>query len=116
MIVRGMVDKILLSYGSIMTLHHDGQDHRIRACFQPVRSKSWDASDSNYSPLGEIPRGRYIYLGPLDPEAVAGDTIQRDDRQFLVRRSELVYDQKGPAYCWALCLEKGGEDHWGRQS
>ena len=111
-----MMGRIVEKYGTPVVLRRGEAAWEVRAFFQPVRSKSWDASDSSYSPLGEIPRGRYIYLGPLEPEAAAGDTIERGHRQFLVRRSELVYDQKGPAYCWALCLEKGGEDHWGRQS
>lgn len=111
-----MIGRIIEKYGTPVTLRKGDESWEVRAFFQPVRSKSWDASDSNYSPLGEIPRGRYIYLGPLEPEAAAGDTIQRNGRQYLVRRSELVYDHQGPAYCWSLCLEKGGEDQWGRQS
>ena len=111
-----MIGRIVEKYGTPVTLCREGSTWEVRAFFQPVRSKSWDASDSNYSPLGEIPRGRYIYLGPLDPEAQAGDIIQRNGRQFLVRRSELIYGAKGPAYCWALCLEKGGEDDWGKRS
>lgn len=114
MTMRGMVDKILLSYGSAMTLHHDGQDHQIRAFFQPVRSKSWQYLEGNYSPLGEIPRGQYVYIGPVEPGAVAGDSLTLDDKQFWLRRTELIRDGNGPVYCWGLCVEKGGEDTWGQ--
>ena len=109
-----MVSKILRSYGSAVTLRKGGTAHEIRAFFQPVRSKSWQYLEGDYSPLGEIPRGRHIYIGPLEPEAAAGDTILRNGQQYLVRRSEIVYDHQGPAYCWGLCLEKGGADDWGR--
>ena len=111
-----LIARIVEKYGTPVTLRRRETAWEVRAFFQPVRSKSWDSSDSDYSPLGEIPRGRYLYLGPLDPEAMAGDTVERNGRQYLVRRSEIIYDRKGPAYCWGLCLEKGGEDQWGRQS
>ena len=55
-----------------------------------------------------------MYIGPLEPEAAAGDTVWVEDKAYLVRRSEIVRDGSGPLYCWALCLEKGGEDTWGR--
>ena len=111
-----MLGRIVEKYGSAVTLRRGEQAWSVRAFFQPVRSKSWDYSDSNYSPLGEIPRGRYIYMGPLEPEALAGDAIELGERTYLVRRSEIIYDHHGPAYCWGLCLEKGGMDDWGRQS
>ena len=111
-----MIARIVEKYGISLILRRGEESWEVRALLQPVRSKSWDTSDSNYSPLGEIPRGRYIYLGPLEPVAVAGDTMEMQERQFLVRRSEVIYGPKGPAYCWALCVEKGGADHWGRQS
>ena len=111
-----MIARILEKYGTPVELHRGEISWTVRAFFQPVRSKSWDDSDSDYSPLGEIPRGRYIYMGPLEPEAAAGDTIWVDGKAYLVRRSEIVRDHRGPAYCWGLCLEKGGADNWGRQS
>ena len=107
---------IMERYGIPVTLCREEERWAVKAFFQPVRSKSWDYSDSNYSPLGEIPRGRYVYIGPTEPEAKAGDTIQVGEKTYLVRRSELIQDHRGPAYCWGLCLEKGGEDDWGRQS
>ena len=111
-----MVQRILEKYGLPVTLCRGENAWDVRAFFQPVRSKSWDYSDSNYSPLGEIPRGRYIYIGPVQPEALAGDTVQVAEKAYLVRRSEMIRDHRGAAYCWALCLEKGGADDWGRPS
>ena len=109
-----MVRRILEKYGTALTLCRGESQWQVRGFFQPVRSKSWDYSDSNYSPLGEIPRGRYVYIGPLEPLAMAGDTITLGQKDYLVRRSEIFWDHQGPAYCWGLCLEKGGEDHWGQ--
>ena len=111
-----MVDKILRKYGVPLTLVRGTESWEVSAFFQPVRSKSWETSDSDYSPLGEIPRGRYVYIGPLEPEAAAGDTVILESKAYLIRRSEVIRDGNGPVYCWGLCLEKGGEDDWGRQS
>ena len=111
-----MIGKILKTYGTVVTLCHDGMEDEIRAFFQPVRSKSWQYLEGNYSPLGEIPRGQYVYLGPVLPAAKAGDTVRVGGKAYLLRRTELIRDNLGPVYCWGMCVEKGGEDTWGTQS
>ena len=89
-------------------------EYEIRAFFQPVRSKSWAYLDGEYSPLGEIPRGQYVYIGPVEPAAEAGDSLTVGNKGYWLRRTELIYDANGPVYCWGMCVEKGGEDTWGR--
>ena len=106
--------KIMEKYGSVVTLSHDGTDVQVKAFFQPVRSKSWSYLSGEYSPLGEIPRGQYVYIGPAEPAAAMGDTIQVGGQKYWLRRSELIRDSDGPVYCWGMCVEKGGEDTWGR--
>lgn len=112
--MREMIEKILLAYGSALHLQQADGNHEIRAFFQPVRSKSWQYLEGNYSPLGEIPRGQYVYLGPVSPEAQAGDTLLVGGKAYWLRRTELIRDESGPVYCWGLCVEKGGEDTWGQ--
>ena len=109
-----MVAKILESYGTAMALKRGQLTYQIRAFFQPVRSKSWQYLEGDYSPLGEIPRGQYIYIGPVEPKAEAGDTVTLDGKDYWLRRTELIRDGEGPVYCWGICVEKGGEDTWGR--
>lgn len=109
-----MIEKILLSYGSALQLQQEDGSHDIRAFFQPVRSKSWQYLEGNYAPLGEIPRGQYVYLGPVSPEAKAGDALLIGGKAYWLRRTELIRDGSGPVYCWGLCVEKGGEDTWGQ--
>lgn len=111
-----MVEKILNTYGMAVTLSRDGTAYDVRAFFQPVRSKSWQYLEGNYSPLGEIPRGQYVYIGPVEPAAEAGDTVTVGEKSYWLRRSELIRDANGPVYCWGICVEKGGEDNWGKQS
>ena len=109
-----MISKILNTYGTAVTLCRGGTDHEIRAFFQPVRSKSWSYLDGEYSPLGEIPRGQYVYIGPVEPGAEAGDSLIVGNKGYWLRRTELIYDANGPVYCWGMCVEKGGEDTWGQ--
>ena len=112
--MRQMVEKILETYGTAVTLQQGEDAHAIRAFFQPVRSKSWQYLEGKYSPLGEIPRGQYVYLGPVSPKAEAGDTLLVAEKAYWLRRTELVRDGNGPVYCWGICVEKGGEDTWGQ--
>ncbi len=108
-----MISKILNTYGTAVTLCHKGQNYAVRVLFQPVRSKSWKYLNGEYSPLGEISRGQYVYIGPVDPVAEAGDTVCVGSKAYLVRQTEQIYDANGPVYCWGMCVEKGGEDNWG---
>ena len=112
--MRNMVNKILNQYGNALTLAKEDGDYQIQAFFQPVRSKSWQYLEGNYSPLGELSRGQYVYIGPLEPFAEPGDTVTADGKHYWLRRSETIYGPEGPVYCWGLCVEKGGEDNWGQ--
>ena len=103
---------ILETYGVRITRKEEGATYR--GFFQPVRSKSWQYLDGDYSPLGEIPRGQYVYIGPVEPAAEAGDTLTVGSKDYWLRRTELVWDREGPVYCWGMCVEKGGEDTWGQ--
>ena len=114
MTVEQMVTKILNTYGTAVTLNHRGMSRELRVFFQPVRSKSWQYLEGTYSPLGEIPRGQYVYIGPVEPAAEAGDTVTVDQKQYKLRRCELIYDAGGPVYRWGMCVEKGGADTWGQ--
>lgn len=114
--MQKMLTKIFKAYGTAVTLCHKEEEYQIRAFFQPVRSKSWQYLEGAYGPLGEIPRGQFVYLGPVEPAAQAGDTVLVDGRAYLLRRSELIRDNNGPVYCWGMCVEKGGEDTWGGRS
>lgn len=112
--MKEMVSKILRSYGSQVILHKTDGDYDVRAFLQPVRSKSWSYLEGDYSPLGEVPRGQYVYIGPAEPGAEERDTLTVGEKQYWVRRAEMILDHMGPVYCWAMCVEKGGEDNWGR--
>ena len=109
-----MASDILESYGTDLVLIHGEETYDLRAYFRPVQSKSWSYLEGEYSPLGEIPRGQYVYIGPADPKAEVGDEIRINYTFYRVRRSEVIMGFSGPVYCWAMCVEKGGADTWGR--
>ena len=111
--MQQMIGKILNTYGVSVTWKKE-EPVTYRGFFQPVRSKSWQYLEGNYSPLGEVPRGQYVYIGPVEPAAEAGDTLTVDGQDYWLRRTELVRDGNGPVYCWGMCVEKGGEDTWGQ--
>lgn len=109
-----VVGKILKQYGSPVTLERGSDSWEVRAFFQPVRSKSWRYLEGDYSPLGEVPRGQYVYIGPAEPMAEAGDTVTVGGRKYQLRRTEAILYEDKVVYCWGLGIEKGGEDQWGQ--
>lgn len=112
--MRQMVEKILRFYGTGILLRHGSESCGIRAFFQPVRSKSWQNMEHAVSALGETARGQYIFMGPVEPEAHEGDILSVGGKEYLLRRTEIIYDSEGPVYCWGLCMEKGRDDTWGQ--
>ena len=111
--MRRMVEKILQQYGTELILN---EGTKIRGFFQPVLSRSFQNMVSMETPLGEIPRGQYVYIGSAAQAVAVGDILQVGAQSYVFRRVE-PYDYGGsPAYIWGLCVEKGVLDTWGSQS
>ena len=111
--MQQMIGKILNTYGVSVTWKKE-EPGTYRGFFQPVRSKSWQYLEGNYSPLGEVPRGQYVYIGPAERCVAFGDTLEVGGKDYMVRRVEPVYYGENVAYYWGMCVEKGGEDTWGQ--
>lgn len=111
--MQQMIGKILNTYGVSIT-RKAAEEVTYRGFFQPVRSKSWQYLEGNYSPLGEVPRGQYVYIGPAEQLLEVGDTLEVGGKDYMVRRVEPVYYAEEVAYYWGMCVEKGGEDTWGQ--
>ena len=114
--MKGMVSKLIHRYGTDMTLTGEGKNMTVRAFFRAVNSKSWQSMESEASLLGEITRGQYVYMGPVDGAVKEGDTLILGDRSYLFRRTELYYYGNQAVYQWGLCVEKGVNDTWGIRS
>ena len=111
--MQQMIGKILNTYGVSVTWKKE-EPEAYRGFFQPVRSKSWQYLEGNYSPLGEVPRGQYVYIGPADRLVAFGDTLEVGGKDYMVRRVEPVYYGENVAYYWGMCEEKGGAYTWGQ--
>ena len=114
--MRGSVEKLLSRFGTDMTIVSGEQENTVRGFFRAVNSKSWQNMESVVSLLGEISRGQYVYMGPVDAAAKEGDTLILGNRTYLFRRVEPYYYGNQPIYQWGLCVEKGVNDTWGTQS
>lgn len=114
--MRRMIRSILRQYGTAMKLTHGQQVTAVRGFFQPVRSKSWQSVVNLETPLGEVLRGQYIYMGPAEVEAFEGDLLTVGEKCYFLRRVEQYYYGDEAVYTWALCVEKGVNDTWGSQS
>ena len=111
-----MVQKIMKQYGTAMTVTSHGNGTAVRGFFQPVRSRNWQNMVSLDTPLGEIPRGQYIYIGPANVAAGDGDILTVAGKDYVFRRVEPYYYGDTVVYLWGLCMEKGVNDTWGSQS
>ncbi len=114
--MQRMVSGILRQHGTKMTLSHGDSAVTVRGFFQPVRSKSWQSMVDQETPLGEVFRGQYIYIGPADVAAYEGDILTVGEKSYFLRRVELYRYGDEAVYTWGMCVEKGVNDTWGSRS
>lgn len=113
MTVRNMVEKMIRNWGTDVTVYHRGVPSTAKGVFVSTTSRSWQNMQNVFTELGETPRGQYNYIGAMEPVAEKGDILEVNNKRYLLRRAEVVYDRKGPLYRWGLCVERGGDDEWG---
>ena len=114
--MKRTVSKLIGQYGADMTLTSDGTAMTVRAFFRAVNSKSLQSMESEATLLGEISRGQYAYIGPVDVAVREGDTLTLGQKTYLFRRVAPYYYGNEAIYNWGLCVEKGVNDTWGSQS
>lgn len=110
--MKRMITKILKQYGVPAVLEHGGESVSLRIFFQPSMSKSWDSMNPIVTPLGQLPGGQYLYIGPADQPIEQGDQVTVGGKHYIMRRAETYLDRNGPIYQWALCVRKGSEESW----
>ena len=99
-------------YGTDMTIISGSEQNTARGFFRAVNSKSWQSMESEATLLGEITRGQYVYMGPMEVTVAEGDTLVIGSRSYLFRRVEPYYYGNQAIYQWGLCVEKGVNDIW----
>jgi hypothetical protein len=114
--MKRMIEKVMAQYGTDMTVVSGEETKPVRGFFRAVNSKSWQSMESEATLLGEISRGQYTYVGPVEVAVREGDTLRLGDRTYLFRRVEPYYYGNQAVYTWGLCVEKGVNDTWGSQS
>ena len=114
--MRQTVEKVLSRHGTDLTIVSGLERKTVRGFFRAVNSKSWQSMESEATLLGEITRGQYVYMGPVDAAVQEGDTLLLGNSSYLFRRTELYYYGNQPVYQWGLCVEKGVNDTWGTRS
>lgn len=112
--MRRMIDKILRQYGLAARVRHHGTLYDVRIFFQPSMAKTLQRMEPEVSPLGIVPRGQYLYIGPAGQDLAEGDEVHVGGKVYSVRRAEVYQDAGGPVYWWGLCVEGGVEDTWGK--
>ena len=110
------IENLLRHYGTDLILTSADQVKTVRGFFRAVNSRSWQSMESEANLLGEITRGQYTYIGPVNGGAREGDTLSLGEKNYLIRRVEFYYYGSQPIYQWGLCVEKGVNDIWGSQS
>ena len=104
------------TYGTSLTILREGTEKTVRGFFRTVNSKSWQSMESEATLLGEISRGQYVYIGPVEAQVQEGDTLRLGGKEYLFRRVEVYRYREESLYQWGMCVEKGVNDTWGTQS
>ena len=111
--MRRMVEKMMNGYGREMTVVQGESQTVVRGFFQPVTGKVERLALPEMGALGRESRERFIYIGPAEPELKTGNTVEVAGKSYHVRSADVIWGNGQPVYCWAMCVEKGGEDLWG---
>jgi hypothetical protein len=110
--MRELMERAMEQYGVEITIQKEGEEVRLRAFFQPSRSKARQNMEREWSPLGAIPGGQYVYIGPAKYALQAGDTLLVGEAAYTVQRMEQICSNGELLYLWGLCQKKGGDDGW----
>ena len=108
--MKQMLERIMDRYGTRIQWTHGQACREIRAFFQPVTSRSWQKLKREVFPLGQIPTGMYVYIGPEGYPVQEGDCLTVGDLEYVLRRTEVICYQNGPVYRWGVCARKGRDE------
>ena len=111
--MRQTISKLLRQYGVPMKVRHHGTLYDVKCLFQPSKAKTLQRMEPQVSPLGIVPRGQYLYIGPAEVDLDEGDEVHLNGTVYSVLRAEAYQDAGGPVYWWGLCVEGGITDTWG---
>lgn len=105
--MRKLMDGVFAHYGVPARVETAMGVQEVNVFFRSVRSEAWQNAELMCSPLGQIPRGRYICLLPAAVEVAPEATLTVRNKQYLVRRIEETAAFADVVCKWCLCVEKG---------
>lgn len=108
-----MVNTILRQYGTTVRITRASGEETVKGFFQPVRAKSWQSLVSEETPLGEVNRRQYIFIGSGELDLEEGDVLTVGEKHYCLRRTEKYFYADQAVYTWGMCVEKGGDGTWG---
>lgn len=111
--MRRMLEKVISCYGRSVVLHRGEETHEIRAFLQPMTERVERLMQFHPGSLGLEDRDRFVYIGPLEPEARQGDRVTAQGESYQIRSAQRVYGSGEAVYIWAACVKEGGDDNWG---
>ncbi len=103
---------VMEKYGTQMEVFREGRWTALRGFLQNVRSGAWQNLERTAVELGDVPRNRYVYIGPPEVPAEEGDLLRCRGQEYVFRRTDEVLCGDEAVYRWGLCVKKG-EDTWG---
>ena len=98
-----MVEKLLGQYGMDIRV----AEQSVRGLFQPVTGRLERLAHQDPGPMGLQSRQRYLYIGPVEPEVRMDMELTVAGKRYAVRMAHQISGDNGPAYSWAMCVEKG---------
>lgn len=98
-----MVEKLLGQYGMDIRV----AEQPVRGLFQPVTGRLERLALQDPGPMGLESRQRYLYIGPVEPEVRMDTELTVAGKRYAVRTAHQISGDNGPAYSWAMCVEKG---------
>lgn len=104
--------RLFRRYGAQIRVTIHEEEQTVQGFFYSVNSRSWQNMEQIFGPLGEVPRGQYICVLPVQVCPVAGSSVAVGEKSYYIRRIEDIRAGGDVLYRWCLCVEKGGDDTW----
>lgn len=107
--MKELIGRILTYYGRTAEVESTDGARTVRAFIQPVTENGWESLRRTMRAIGEIPRGRSVYIGPADILPGEGAAVRCGGKDYRVQRAERLFLADEAIYVWGLLREAGGE-------
>ena len=107
--MKELIGRILAYYGRTAEVESADGAQTVRAFLQPVTENGWESLRRSVRAIGEIPRGRSVYIGPAEVLPDEGAAVRCGGKDYRVQRAERLFLADEAIYVWGLLREAGGE-------